>query len=205
MMEESNHDWDARYKTDETPWVTGKPAEELVQYYKQLGKAPGEALEVGCGIGTDSIFMAQSGSHVTATEISPTAIETAKKNAEAAKVAIDFALCDILVQSPVNAGSIDFVFDRGVFHVMTLAQQPAFVSRIAEVLRDGGTWLCLAGNADQRRDPAELGPPQLTAMQLISAVESHFELLKLDRGYFQLPNGSKHLSWVVLLGKRKTK
>jgi SAM-dependent methyltransferase len=203
MMEETNHDWDSHYKTNNTPWVTGEPALELVEYFKELGKAPADALEIGSGVGTDSIWMAQQGSRVTAVDISPTALETAKKNAESAQAKVNFVLGDIRTERPVQANSVDFVYDRGVYHVMTAEQQPSFVDSVADVLRDGGTWLCIAGSADQKRDPAQMGPPQLTAVQLLGAVERRFEILRLARGFFHLPDGSRHLSWVALFGKRR--
>jgi methyl halide transferase len=184
--------WDERYKAgpEALPWDEGLPACELVEYFASLSSKPKRVLEIGCGTGTNAIWMTQQGSSVIATDISPTAIEAAKKKCKEEDVNVDLQISDIMV------------FDRGVFHVMSPEQREAFVDRVASALHDDGYWLCLAGNADQKRNPDEMGPPQLTATVLIGSTEGKFELHRLERATFVLPGNQPHLAWKALFKKR---
>lgn len=201
----ANCTWDERYKAgkDALPWDTGSPAPELVEYFGRAGYAPKRALEIGCGTGTNAIWMAKQGCQVIATDLSPTAVEAAIEKAKDEDVEVRFETADIIATSPVDNGSVDFVFDRGVFHVMPPDMRQAFIDRVADALEDDGFWLCLAGNADQNRDPDQPGPPQLKASELIDLAEAKFEIYQLDRGSFVMPDGSPHLAWQVLYRKRR--
>ncbi len=197
-------DWDACYRDARLPWDIGTPAPELVQYFAGLGKndLPKSVLEIGCGTGTNAVWLAQQGCQVTSTEIAPTALAMAKERAAKAGVTAEFTLIDICVSAPVAASTQDFVFDRGVYHCMPEASRQAFVASVAAALKSGGHWLCLAGSKDEHRDNPDVGPPQLSAMELLHHVEPLFAVLKLERVGFAMPDGSSHLAWVVLLVKR---
>ena len=201
---QKNWAWDDRYKTgkEALPWDTGMPAPELVKYFSSLSSLPKRALEIGCGTGTDAVWMAQQGVLVKAIDISPTAIESAKDKSKAAGVKVDFSAADITQKIPVSEGSVDFVFDRGVYHVMAPEQRATFVDRVAASLEKDGHWLCIAGSADQNRDPESLGPPQLKASELIDNIEPKFEVIALQRASFILPDGNPHLAWQALFKKR---
>lgn len=196
--------WDERYRSAEgtLPWDTGEVATELKECFRQLDLSRAKVLELGCGTGTNAIWMAQQDCDVIATDVSPTAIEAAKDKAIKAKVNVKFMVSDIAAANPVQPGSVQFVFDRGVFHVMDLEHRVLFVERVAEALTDRGYWLCLAGSKDQFRKENEPGPPQLTAGDIVTAVESKFAIHKLERTFFVLPDNSHHLSWSVLMQKR---
>jgi SAM-dependent methyltransferase len=93
-------------------------------------------LEVGCGIGVDSIQLAKRGFDVTAVDLTENALAVARKFAAHRGVAIDFRLG--------NAEGLDFadhsfdaVYSFGVLHhTPDLARSVAEVHR---VLRPGGT------------------------------------------------------------------
>lgn len=197
-------DWEGHYKnaTEQLPWDIGTPAPELIAAFGELKLDGVATLEIGCGAGTNAIWMAEQGCDVTATDISPTAIETAKAKAQKADVEVDFLLKDILTENAVKAASVDFAFDRGVFHVMSPEQRVAFAQKVAESLKDGGYWLCMAGSKDEDRENPDVGPPQLSATEILSATEKCFEIYRLNRSDFVLPNGSKHLAWIILMRKR---
>ena len=196
--------WDERYKTSpgQLPWDTGVTAPELVEYFESLEKVPGQVLEIGCGTGTNAIWMAKKGSHVIATDISPTAIEEAKRKRDEEGLEIDFRVSNILEELPSKDDSLDFVFDRGVFHVMTPDDRRTFIDAVAKMLRTNGYWLCLAGNADDKSNPEEEGPPRLKASEVIDLAEEKFEIHSLTRSSFILPDGIKKLAWKVLYLKR---
>lgn len=196
--------WDERYKVgkEALPWDTGLPAPELVEYFERTEIKPTRALEIGCGTGTNAIWMAQQGCTVVATDLSPTAIESANEKLKESGLKVTFQVSDILDSEPVSAGSVDFVFDRGVFHVMPPDVRRNFIDRVHSALDEGGFWFCLAGNADEFRPEGVQGPPQLKASELIDPTEDQFEVHKMERASFVLPDGTPHLAWKVIFRKR---
>jgi SAM-dependent methyltransferase len=67
--------WDSRYRERDRIW-SGQPNHALVTAVTDL--PPGRALDVGCGEGADSVWLAQHGWQVTALDISATAIARAR-------------------------------------------------------------------------------------------------------------------------------
>ena len=67
--------WNERYQSGDAPWDTGYPSTELIRTVKEEGIQPGRVIELGCGTGTNSIWLAQQGFEVTAVDISPLALE----------------------------------------------------------------------------------------------------------------------------------
>jgi methylase of polypeptide subunit release factors len=71
-------DWDERYATGNLPWDTGDPEPYLVELIERGTIAPGRALEVGCGTGTNALWLAARGFEVVGIDISPRAIAMAQ-------------------------------------------------------------------------------------------------------------------------------
>lgn len=194
-------DWDNDYKTNPAlPWDIGTPAPELIAVAPTLELPTKKVLEIGCGTGTNAIWMAQQGYDVTATEVAPTALELAKKKADAAQVSVDFKLSDICEELAVAKESAGFVFDRGVFHTMPEEKRLTFAENVARSLMKGGYWFCLAGSADEK--VITEGPPKLSATTIITSIEPFFELYKLERTSFTIPTIGEHLAWTCLFRLR---
>lgn len=198
-----NYNWEERYSQKEPlPWDSGIAAPELVKYFAGLETLPGEVFEIGCGTGTNAIWLAQQGCHVVGSDISPTASERDRHKAKDAGLSVRFEVADICHQDIVEAGSMDLVFDRGVFHVMTQPNRPIFAEKAAMVLKQGGHWLCLAGSKDEVREDPNMGPPQLSCLELLQHIEPLFYVEKIEKTYFVLPDDSRHVAWAALFCKR---
>jgi 2-polyprenyl-3-methyl-5-hydroxy-6-metoxy-1,4-benzoquinol methylase len=59
-----------RYKTGDTPWDIGKPDFNLIETVVQKSIKRCKALDIGCGTGDNSIWLAQKHFQVTGTDIS---------------------------------------------------------------------------------------------------------------------------------------
>jgi 2-polyprenyl-3-methyl-5-hydroxy-6-metoxy-1,4-benzoquinol methylase len=75
-------------------------------------------LEVGCGIGTDSINFARAGARVTAVDLSSESLQIARQRAGVMGVsdAIEFAQANAEELGSVVAGNYDLVYSFGVVH-----------------------------------------------------------------------------------------
>ena len=71
------HEWNAHYASGKAPWDTGEPEPELVELLRQHPGSVGRALEIGCGTGTNALWLAAQGFDVHAIDVAPLAIERA--------------------------------------------------------------------------------------------------------------------------------
>ena len=189
-----------RYEIGDLPWDEGVPSAHLVELVDRLGLERARVLEVGCGTGTNAIWLAGRGFDVVAVDMSSKAIELATDKAAAAGVdSIRFRCLDLIKEPPVRDGSIDFVFDRGVFHSVSKESRAAYSERVYHALRPGGHWFSLCGNADERTEGR--GPPRLTATEIVTVVERRFCLLELSASRFRRDETSA-LGWRILYRRR---
>ena len=89
MSEQSR--WNERYQSGDVPWDTGSPSNELIQTIKEEGILPSRALELGCGTGSNAIWLAQQGFDVTAIDFSLLALEQARQRIKYEKVLVSQA------------------------------------------------------------------------------------------------------------------
>ncbi len=170
--------WDRRYAEDDLPWDTGRPDTYLVRTVSRWPVRRGTVLDVGCGTGTNTIWLARQGFDAIGLDISARAVEIARERSAAAGVSCRF-LEDDFLRCPIEAGSCLFVFDRGCFHAAAGGEgRAAFARRVASCLQEDGLWLSLVGNADDRVQ--DKGPPRLTAREITMAVEPVFKILDME-------------------------
>src|SRR4249920_1669368 len=113
-------DWNDSYRDGNLPWDTGRPSSELESVFRRNTIPPCRALEIGCGTGTNSVWLAEQGFEVTGIDLAPLAVERAQERARAAGVKADFLVADVL-QLPDPEGPFAFFFDRGCYHAVRLS------------------------------------------------------------------------------------
>lgn len=193
--------FEERYQSGDTPWDHGMVDTNLIEAVSRCGIVPRRTLDVGCGTGENAIWLAQQGFDVVACDLSSTAIQRAEDKLAHVNTEVRFLVADFLVDAMPDA-PFGFVFDRGCLHCMSeSSEQDAYVQKVADLLEDGGLWLSLVGNADEGE--REVGPPQLTAAELVSAVEPRFEIQSLTAGYFGSDQETPPMAWICLMRKRK--
>ena len=109
-------DWDQRYASGDLPWDTDRPDPHLVDLIERGAIASGRALEVGCGTGTNALWLASRGFEVLAVDISAVAIAKARAKVEAAGAGVQLQVVDFLTAT-IEQAPFDLVFDRGVLHM----------------------------------------------------------------------------------------
>ncbi len=195
--------WDAQYLHPPQPWETGYPSSELQRMIRQWRIPASSALELGCGTGTNALWLAEQGFRVTAIDLSKIAIEEARRKARSLAVQVRFVVGDLGDWWKLG-GAYDFFFDCGCYHAARLINRKAYHETLARVTRPGTVGLLLAGNAREPEDDA--GPPTLQRQTLEEEFTGLFEILQLREFRFDPPatGGTRYLGWSCLLRRPAT-
>ena len=164
-------EWDARYRSGELPWDTQRPSPELMRVLDEgFAAPPGRALELGCGTGTNAIYLAQ---RRRISGYGPGSIggghRSARQRAEAAAVRVDFFDSDVAAAADGSARSTSSstAVATTACRRVNLAGYLASVERLT---RPGTKFLLLAGNANEERRRAAARPRLRNSRRIRTAV-----------------------------------
>ena len=194
--------WDSAYRGGTRPgWDTGRPSSELVKAVESGKIKPCRTLELGCGLGTNAIYLAGRKFDVSALDIAPSALSGAMERAKKANVNVNWVLADVL--APPKIGPFDFIYDRGCYHGVRRGNAAGFVETLRKLTRPGSLVLIEAGNANEAR---QYGPPRIKEEELRADFSPDFDFVELREAHFDTtdPKAEGALSWFILL-RRKDK
>jgi len=126
-------------------WTESEPPKELVNLIKMGGIKPCKVLDVGCGEGFYSIYLASKGFNATGIDISEKAIKTAKENAEKQNMEIKFIPLDVDNLNKIN-DKFDFIFEWAILHHIIPKQRQKYLENIKKILSKGGKYLSVCFN-----------------------------------------------------------
>ena len=128
--------WSAQYDDNENPT---RDLDALVVRQELVQLTNRAVLELGCGTGKNTVWLAEQSKHVTALDFSPGMLAVARRRVEAANVR--FVQHDVRETWPLGDGEVDVVIGNLVLeHVADLAPVYREASR---VLKPGGQlFLC---------------------------------------------------------------
>jgi SAM-dependent methyltransferase len=134
------------YRVGLTPWDSEQVPAELSSVVEGPDALPkGRALDLGCGTGTQAVYLARSGWEVTGVDAVPRALARARARGEAAGVSVDWILADVSRLSRLElAPGYTLVFDRGCFHGLDDSQRGACAAAVTDLAAPGATLLMMA-------------------------------------------------------------
>ncbi len=123
------------YRLGFTPWDGHPLAESLRTLVEGNDALPaGTALELGCGTGDCSIYLAKHGWQVTAVDYVTQALDKARAKADAAGAVVNFARTDVTQLSSAGLGdNFGLVVDNGCLHNMSDTDREAYVREVSAV------------------------------------------------------------------------
>jgi len=176
--------WDAHYQSGTPPWESGQPSSELQQVIAEDQIPRGRVIDLGCGTGINSVWLAQQGFDVTGIDFSGLAIDKARERAAAAGVTVRFLQADVL-NLPDEFEPFPFFFDRGCYHAVRRIDAQVYVRTLERLTLPGSLGLLLTGNAKSSHKPGE-GPPVVSEAELHAELEPTFEIVRLREFHFDL-------------------
>jgi SAM-dependent methyltransferase len=123
------------YRLGFVPWDGHPLAQSLRDLIEGDGAlTPGTALDLGCGTGDNSIYLAKHGWQVTGVDFVAKAVEKARAKAEANKLTVNFARADVTRLSSEGVGTnFGLIVDNGCLHGMSPEDRGAYVREVTAV------------------------------------------------------------------------
>ena len=138
-----NWSFDLHYLLGRPPWDTEVTPPEVVELVEGEGLAPGRALDLGCGTGTNCIYLARHGWEVVGVDFSVLAICRARRKARWAGVDCQFYREDV-TDLAFLADPFDLALDIGCLHSLPPEDWERYAAEVAWLVRPGGLYLLYA-------------------------------------------------------------
>lgn len=160
------------------PWGKQPPFPPLVQAVENGWLSPpGPVLDVGCGTGTNAIWLASRGYDVTGIDIAPGAIDIALSNRGTESRNPSFVQDDVLA-SALSSAEFHSAVDVGCFQTLPPRLRGAFSTSLANLLSPGAPFLVFWV---AREETGAWGPPhRLSVGDVTDAFESLFLVERVE-------------------------
>jgi SAM-dependent methyltransferase len=121
----------------------------IIREYR--GESVSTILDVACGIGTQSLGLAELGYRVTASDLSAAAVERARREADRRSLVIDFSVADLRQAHAHHGGGFDLVIacDNALPHLLTDDDLLAAFGQLFACVRPGGGCLVTVRDYDR--------------------------------------------------------
>ncbi len=215
ILEKRDHEWWNRFYSDRekpVPFFKDIPDEELVSYCEDGILTGGNALDIGCGNGRNSRYLAAQGFQVTGIDISWQSLGWARDLTDENKDRIHFQ-CASMLEYAADAGSFDFILDSGCFHHIKPHRREQYIKRILHCLKDDGYFLLTCFNLDGGanisdydvyRDFSMYGGLGFSEYKIKSILNHYFDIMEFRkmRETDNVKTFGKDFMWVILMKKK---
>jgi SAM-dependent methyltransferase len=130
--------YDAWYRFGTPPWGAAA-SPDLVDLVEAGQLQPCRVVDIGCGTGATSIYLASRGFDVTGVDFAPAAVDRARAAAAAANVTATFVVDDIT--APIRLpGGFALLVDHGTFDDLTNAARISYVATANRLAAEGASF-----------------------------------------------------------------
>jgi cyclopropane fatty-acyl-phospholipid synthase-like methyltransferase len=189
--------WDQRFASED--YVFGTAPNAFLASQSQLFKPRVRVLDLACGEGRNAVWLAQQGCEVVAIDISPVAIEKARRLAAARGVHVAFELVDVRDWHwPPRA--FDAVVSIFIQFAAPAERAELFAGFVA-TLRPNGV-LVLQGYTPKQLQYKTGGPPQAEHMYtaaMLREATAGLEIVHIREHDDVLSEGTKHVGLSALI------
>lgn len=206
--------WDGFYADREkpVPFFTDAPDEALVSGIASGRLRGGRALDIGCGNGRNTRYLAEHGYDAVGIDISGASIRWAGEVCAECAVRPAFCCCS-LQDYEGTPESFDLIVDSGCFHHIRPHRRQQYLERIRDLLREDGWYLmtCMdreAGAAisdyDACRDFSMHGGMGFSEEKLRRVLSPFFRIDRIEKMRESHDPGvfGKSFLWVAWAGKK---
>jgi SAM-dependent methyltransferase len=174
--------WDSAYEAgSRPPWDIGRPQPAFVRL-ADGGLLSGRVLDAGCGTGEHALLAAARGADAVGVDVSPRAIERARRKGGERGLTVRFEVADALSLGELGL-TFDTVIDSGLFHVFDDADRARYVTSLAAVLAPGGTCYLMCFSD---RQPGTTGPRRVRQEELRTAFSDGWDVTAIVAEAFEV-------------------
>lgn len=166
-----------QYRFGKPRWDTGVTPPEVVAAIERGDQRGKRALDLGCGTGTNAIYLARTGFQVVGVDYAAKAIAAAREKGKGAGMSAEFHVGDV-TRLEFLRDPFDFVLDIGCFHSIEPSRRQSYAAGLARLTRPGALFMLYA-----------FGPRMLllrdvgvTADQVKQTFANDFALERIEEG-----------------------
>jgi SAM-dependent methyltransferase len=144
--------WAELLTTPGHPLASPMPDEPLVDWHERglLGSLDGaRVLDIGCGAGRNSRWLAQQGAAVEGIDLAASLLEHVRPTMPDS---VKLTAIDVL-RDPLPAGQFDLVYDSGCFHHLAPHRRITYLERVLPAVRPGGRFGIVTFAAERMDTP----------------------------------------------------
>lgn len=169
------------YRFGSPRWDTNITPPEVVAVIEGNAAIPaGRALDLGCGTGTNVLYLAHHGWEAVGVDFSPIAIQQARQKVKGTTEAI-FVEGDVSRLSQLGIeGPFDFVLDIGCLHGLPAHARQSYAREVARVTWPGALFMIWAIASDRR--PLLPGAPIMHDKEIAERFGRDFTLERVQQG-----------------------
>jgi SAM-dependent methyltransferase len=143
------------YRDGKPPWDSGVTPPELVALIEGPGALmPGQVLELGCGTGTNAVYLARHGWRVAAVDLVDRAVRQAREKADAAGADVTVLCGDATRLDEVGVhGPYDLFFDLSCYCGIPPHRRDAYAAGLTKRAAPGARLLMFGYGPEAFDDP----------------------------------------------------
>lgn len=166
------------YFRKQVPWDTNQTPPEVIEFVANY--PVGRALDLGCGTGTNVIYLAQRGWETVGVDYVPQAISIAQRKAKSAKIEATFHHGDVthLEKLPLPT-NITYFLDVGCFHTLEEAGQRRYAAECRRLAAPGAYIMLYASFPRIAKSGYRMG---VTPEEVANRFAPHFTIDHADYG-----------------------
>lgn len=208
--------WDREYQNPKLMTGGDKPQADVLRFFKFLKKEKKfiiedkKILDLGCGTGRNSNYLAERGNNVIGIEISKTALGVAQKNAREKNLTVDYRLEDIGKPYDIVDNSIDIVLDVTSSNSLDESGREIYLKEVHRVLKNDGYFfvraLCKDGDENakkllKRNHGKEKDTYFIKKLGITERVFSREDFVKMYSQYFNILKLEKKTGYTRFEGR----
>ena len=195
--------WDARYRSGQTPWNSGITPPEVQRFWQEQERPlPGAfALDIGCGTGLNTLFLAGQGLCAIGFDLSGQALMVAQTRLLASDGGGEHLRCGgaTFVQADVSSlpvGEVGAVYalDIGCLHSLPDTRRPAYAEGLSRALAVRGFYHLYAFDREASDSPCARGMDEGEVAGLFGA---EMEIIAEELGV-PASHSSRRSRWYLL-------
>jgi cyclopropane fatty-acyl-phospholipid synthase-like methyltransferase len=167
------------------PWDIGRPQREIVKL-EEKGELGARILDIGCGTGENSFYLAEKGHEAVGLDFSARAIELARSKAKSKSdpSKVNFFVADALHADVSSFGGrgFDSIIDCGLFHSFDDQERLIYVGKLKNLLNDGGRYFVLCFSD---KEPGNWGPRRISENEIRESFSKGWQINYIRDAIFE--------------------